>query len=48
MKSGSGGGVQSFMTGVAQVFKDAGSVPSTLDSYDSAVNAEVLNAAGEM
>jgi taurine transport system substrate-binding protein len=35
-----GGGVQSFMDGVAQVFVDAGSIPSRLDSYAEVVNIE--------
>ena len=40
-----GGGVQAFMTGVANVFKEAGSVPSTLESYGDAVDASYLDAA---
>ncbi|EYD76355.1 Taurine-binding protein periplasmic protein TauA [Rubellimicrobium mesophilum DSM 19309] len=43
-----GGGVQEFMKGVAQVFVDAGSIPSALDSYDGVVDAEPLKAAGAM
>ncbi|MEM7523489.1 MAG: ABC transporter substrate-binding protein, partial [Pseudomonadota bacterium] len=39
------GGVQEFMTGVAGVFKTAGSIPATLDSYDDAVDATYLEAA---
>ena len=42
-----GGGVQSFMTGVAQVFKDAGSISATLDSYEDRVDASLLTAASE-
>jgi taurine transport system substrate-binding protein len=37
-----GGGAQNFMLGVAQVFKDAGSIPAARDSYASAVNIEPL------
>lgn len=43
-----GGGAQTFMLGVAKVFKDAGSVPKTRDSYADAVNAGPLKAATEM
>jgi taurine transport system substrate-binding protein len=43
-----GGGVQSFMDGVAQVFVDAGSIPSRLDSYAEVVNIEPLDSAGGM
>lgn len=43
-----GGGAQSFMGGVASVFKDAGSIPTALDSYEAAVDASYLQAAGEM
>lgn len=43
-----GGGAQEFMKGVAQVFVDAGSIPSALDSYDAAVNAGPLTAAEGM
>lgn len=39
---------QSFMSGVATVFKDAGSIPATLDSYDDAVDGSYLKAAGGM
>ena len=41
-----GGGAQAFMQGVAQVFVDAGSIPSKLDSYDAAVNVGPLKALG--
>ena len=41
-----GGGAQAFMQGVAQVFVDAGSIPSKLDSYDAAVNTGPLKALG--
>jgi len=41
-----GGGAQSFMGGVAQVFKDAGSIPATRDSYAGAVNVEPLSSLG--
>ncbi|MEV8466787.1 ABC transporter substrate-binding protein [Fluviibacterium sp. DFM31] len=43
-----GGNVQAFMLGVAQVFRDAGSIPSARDSYESAVNSAPLQAASEM
>ncbi|MBX2856846.1 MAG: ABC transporter substrate-binding protein [Rhodobacteraceae bacterium] len=43
-----GGGAQSFMGGVAQVFRDAGSIPSALDSYDDAVDASYLDAASKL
>lgn len=43
-----GGGAQEFMKGVAQVFVDAGSIPSALESYDAAVNSAPLAAAGGM
>ncbi len=40
-----GGGVQSFMKGVADVFVEAGSIDSALDTYVNAVNTGPLNAA---
>ncbi|MDP6165465.1 MAG: ABC transporter substrate-binding protein [Gammaproteobacteria bacterium] len=43
-----GGGAQNFMQGVAQVFVDAGSIPSANDSYDGNVEAGPLAAAGDM
>ena len=43
-----GGGAQSFMLGVANVFKDAGSIPATLDSYEAAVDSGPLTAASGM
>ena len=43
-----GGGAQEFMLGVAQVFKDAGSIPEALDSYEDNVDASYLEAAGAM
>lgn len=43
-----GGGAQEFMLGVAQVFKDAGSIPAALDTYEDAVDASLLSAASEM
>ncbi len=43
-----GGGAQEFMQGVAQVFVDAGSIPSARDSYGDAVNVGPLTAAGGM
>jgi len=42
------GGAQSFMNGVAQVFVDAGSIGSKLDSYDANVNAGPLQSASGM
>ncbi len=43
-----GGGAQEFMKGVAEVFVDAGSIPSALDSYEGAVNTGPLAAAKGM
>lgn len=43
-----GGNAQEFMKGVAQVFVDAGSIPSANDSYDGNVNTGPLAAAGAM
>lgn len=43
-----GGGAQTFMKGVAEVFVTAGSIPAALDSYDNAVNIGPLTAAGGM
>ncbi|NND17726.1 MAG: ABC transporter substrate-binding protein, partial [Silicimonas sp.] len=43
-----GGGAQSFMQGVANVFVEAGSIPSALDSYEGAVNTGPLQAAQGM
>ncbi len=40
-----GGGAQEFMKGVANVFVEAGSIESALDSYDGAVNAGPLTSA---
>lgn len=40
-----GGGVQTFMKGVAEVFVTAGSIKKALPSYDNAVNAGPLKAA---
>ena len=39
-----GGNVQDFMLGASQVFKDAGSIPATLESYDSRVDDSFLKA----
>lgn len=39
-----GGNVQTFMKGVADVFVEAGSIDSALDTYDNAVNAAPLTA----
>lgn len=43
-----GGGVASFMKGVADVFVEAGSIDGALDSYEGAVNASALTAASNM
>jgi taurine transport system substrate-binding protein len=43
-----GGGAQEFMKGVAQVFVEAGSIPSALPDYSATVNSGPLTAAGGM
>lgn len=43
-----GGNAQSYMKGVADVFVEAGSIDSSLDSYEDAVNTGPLKAASEM
>jgi len=43
-----GGGVQTYLKGVADVFAKTGNIPNVLPSYDAAVNAEPLKAAGAM
>jgi taurine transport system substrate-binding protein len=43
-----GGGSQTFMGGVAQVFLDSGSIDSALDSYEGTVNTGPLMAAKGM
>ena len=43
-----GGGAQQFMKGVAKVFKDAGSIPEALGTYDDAVDSSYLKAASTM
>ena len=43
-----GGNAAGFMKGVAQVFVDAGSIPSALDDYTAAVNTGPLQAAQGM
>ncbi|MCY3996460.1 MAG: ABC transporter substrate-binding protein [Rhodobacter sp.] len=43
-----GGGAQSFMKGVADVFVEAGSIDAALDSYEAAVDTGPLQAASEM
>lgn len=43
-----GGNAQSFMKGVADVFVEAGSIDSALDTYENAVNTGPLAAAGSM
>ena len=43
-----GGNAQTFMKGVADVFVEAGSIDSALDTYENAVNTGPLSAAGGM
>ena len=43
-----GGGAQTFMSGVANVFVTAGSIPAALPSYDQAVNTSALESASGM
>ena len=43
-----GGGVQDFMLGVAGVFRDAGAIPESLDSYADTVDTGPLEAAQGM
>lgn len=43
-----GGGSQTFMNGVANVFLEAGSIPKIRDSYDNAVDTSPLTAASAM
>lgn len=43
-----GGGAQTFMKGVADVFVNAGSIPAALENYDAQVNTGPLTAAGSM
>ena len=43
-----GGGAQTFMKGVADVFVSAGSIDGALDSYESAVNTGPLTSASGM
>ncbi|TDK43913.1 ABC transporter substrate-binding protein [Antarcticimicrobium luteum] len=43
-----GGGAQTFMKGVADVFVQAGSIDAALDSYENAVNIAPLQAASGM
>lgn len=43
-----GGGVQKYLKGVADVFATTGNIPNILPSYDAAVNAKPLKAAGAM
>ena len=40
-----GGNAQTFMKGVADVFVEAGSIDSALDTYENAVNTGPLSAA---
>ncbi|MBO6894836.1 MAG: ABC transporter substrate-binding protein [Roseibium sp.] len=42
-----GGNVQSFMLGVANVFLEAGSIPSALETYETTVDAGPLTAAAQ-
>ena len=43
-----GGGAQTFMSGVAGVFKTAGNIPAALETYDATVNVGPLTAASSM
>lgn len=43
-----GGNAQEFMKGVANVFVEAGSIPSALDTYEGAVNTDALMSAKGM
>ena len=43
-----GGNAATFMKGVADVFVEAGSIDSALDSYEASVNVAPLTAAGDM
>ena len=43
-----GGNVGAYMTGVAQVFLDAGNIDSARDSYDAAVNTDPLSTLDSM
>ena len=43
-----GGAAPSFMKGVADVFVESGSIPASLDSYESAINTAPLMAVGDM
>ena len=43
-----GGGAQTFMKGVADIFVNAGSIDAALDSYDASVNTGPLTAASGM
>ncbi|MEM9523539.1 MAG: ABC transporter substrate-binding protein [Pseudomonadota bacterium] len=43
-----GGGAQTFMKGVADIFVDAGSIDAALDGYEAAVNTGPLEIAGGM
>ncbi|WP_112323599.1 taurine ABC transporter substrate-binding protein [Oceanibium sediminis] len=42
------GGIQTFMKGVADVFVEAGSIESALDSYEDSLNAGPINDASNM
>jgi taurine transport system substrate-binding protein len=43
-----GGGAQTFMKGVADVFVTAGSIPAALPDYNATVNVAPLTAASSM
>ena len=43
-----GGAAPSFMKGVADVFVESGSIPSSLDSYEAAINTGPLSAVSDM
>lgn len=43
-----GGGIQTYLSGVADAFLASGNIPSVLPSYDASVNPQPLTAASEM
>jgi ABC-type taurine transport system substrate-binding protein len=43
-----GGGAQTFMKGVADVFKEQGNIDVALDTYENAVNTGPLQAAADV
>lgn len=42
------GGIQAYLSGVADTFRAAGSIPSVLPNYDASVNSQPLTAASAM